>query len=91
MFNPNCIYDKKCSKLLSLTGDTEGDVSGYVEEIMCSGTDECLLHYTMMAYTEDNTLKMAAILLVPENMTAFTTYNTTKSGSKYWVKYTLPK
>ena len=91
VFNPNCIYYKKCSKLLSLTGNAEGDVSGYVEEIMCSGTDECLSHYTMMAYIEGNALRMAAILLVPENMTAFTTYNTDKDGKKIWVKYTLPQ
>ncbi len=91
IINPNNIYDKKCSKLLSQPILAEGDVSKYVEEIMCSGTDEYLSHYSMMAYTEGNTLKMAVILLVPEKMTSFTTYNTDKNNKKIWVKYSLSK
>ncbi len=94
------VYDKKCSKLLSQPAYAEGDVSGYVEEVLCDGTSECYsrkwLSYHMLkdyedGYPDGKILKVAAIFFAPEDLTTFTTYNTTKSGSKYWVKYSLPK
>ena len=75
---------------LSIYNDACNAQMSNVSEWYFDGTSDCVSRGELELYGGGSS-SMCTFLLIPEDVTAFSTYHYDKNYNKYWVKYVLPQ